>query len=46
MLCILVILLIFLQTISDGFGDFGEVQNESSIIINQSEEIANLMHSP
>jgi hypothetical protein len=46
MLCIPAIFLIFIQKISDGFGDFREVQDESMIIASQSEEAVNLMHSP
>jgi hypothetical protein len=40
------ILLHFLQKISDGFGDLGEIWDESSIVASQSKEIADLMHSP
>jgi hypothetical protein len=45
MLCILDKLLHFLQKISDGFDNLGEVCDESAIIANQSEKIADLMHS-
>jgi hypothetical protein len=37
---------VFLQKISDGFGDLKEVQDEPSIITHQSEGTADLMHSP
>jgi hypothetical protein len=46
MLCILDVLLIVLQKISDGFDDFTEVRDESAIIASQPEETANLMYSP
>jgi hypothetical protein len=39
-------LLIFLQKISNGFGNLGEVQNKSTIVASQAEKDADLMHSP
>jgi hypothetical protein len=39
-------ILLFLQKISDRFGNLGEVQDESMIIASQSEETVDLMHSP
>jgi hypothetical protein len=45
-LCIPDILFVFLQKISDGFGDLKEVQDEPSIITHQSEGTADLMHNP
>jgi hypothetical protein len=46
MLCILDKLLLFLQMISDGFGNLGEVRDESAIVANQSEKTVDMMHSP
>jgi hypothetical protein len=46
MLYILDVLPIFLQKISDGFGDSRKVWDESAIIGSQSEETTYLMHSP
>jgi hypothetical protein len=46
MLCILDKLLLILQKISDGFGNLGEVQDESVIIASQCEKTMDLMHSP
>jgi hypothetical protein len=46
MLCILDKLLLFLQKSCDGFGNPGEVWDESVIIASQSEKTADLMHSP
>jgi hypothetical protein len=45
-LCILNKLLLFLQKISVGFGNIGEVRDESKIIASQSEKTADLMDSP
>jgi hypothetical protein len=36
---------LFLQKISDGFGNLGEVQNKSTIVARQVEKVADLMHS-
>jgi hypothetical protein len=38
--------LLFHQKIRDGFGNLGEVQNESVIVASQAEKAADLMHSP
>jgi hypothetical protein len=46
MLRILDKLLIFLQKISNGFGNLEEVQNKSTIGASQAEKAADLMHSP
>jgi hypothetical protein len=40
------ILLLYLQKISDGFGNLGEVWDECVIVASQSEKTANLIHSP
>jgi hypothetical protein len=45
-LCIPDKFLLFLQKISDGFGNLGEVWNKSTIIVSQAEKVAVLMHSP
>jgi hypothetical protein len=39
-------LLIFLQKISDGFDNLGEVWNKSAIVASQAEKVVDLMHSP
>jgi hypothetical protein len=39
-------LLIFLQKISNGFDNFGEVWNKSVIVAREAEKAVNLMHSP
>jgi hypothetical protein len=39
-------LLLFLQKISNGFGNFGEIQNKSAIVASQAEKTTDLMHSP
>jgi hypothetical protein len=46
MLCILDVLLIFLQKISNEFGNLREVQDESTIIVTQPKETVNMVHSP
>jgi hypothetical protein len=46
MLCNLDKFLLFLQKISDGFGNFGEVRNISTIVASQAEKTVNLMHNP
>jgi hypothetical protein len=40
------VLLLFLQKTSDEFSNLEEIQDESSIVTNQPEETADLMHSP
>jgi exonuclease III len=37
--------LLFLQKISDGFGNFEKVRNKSAIVASQAEKNVNLMHS-
>jgi hypothetical protein len=46
MLYILDKFLLFLQKISDEFGNLEEVQNKSMIVASQCEKVADLMHSP
>jgi hypothetical protein len=45
-LCIPHKFLIFLQKISDGFGNLGEVWNKPAIVASQAEKTADLMHNP
>jgi hypothetical protein len=45
-LCIPDKFLIFLQKISDGFGNIGEVWNKHAIVASQAEKTADLMHNP
>jgi hypothetical protein len=46
MLSILDKFLLFLQKISDGFGNLGEVWNKPAIVARQAEKAADLMNSP
>jgi hypothetical protein len=46
MLCVLDKLLMFIQKISDGFGNLGEFWNKSAIVASQAEKAVDLMHSP
>jgi hypothetical protein len=46
MFCILDKFLLFLQKISDGFRNLGEVRNKSTLVASQAEKAADLMHNP